>query len=73
MSDPAVWGPILVAAVVFFSGYLIDRRIEAAMDQQRDHHNRVMEVLNSLPDELDQLKTYLNFIDQNTQPPSDID
>jgi hypothetical protein len=69
MSDSAFWAPLVISVVIFACYYGIDKRLEAAMDQRRDHHRQVMDILNSLPDELDQLKTYLDCIYENTKPP----
>lgn len=67
-SDPAVWGPILVAIVVYFSASGITKMIHAANMDRMNDHRQLMEVLNCLPDELDNIKIALNDVAQNTQP-----
>lgn len=71
LTDPAVWGPILVAVAVIWSGNSVMKIIHAANMDRRDDHRKVMEVLDSFPDELDQLKMHLSSIEQNTQPEND--
>lgn len=71
MNDPAVWGPLLITAVLFALYYGIDKRLEVLTDQRREHHNQVMDILNTLPDELDKIQTQLDFIDDNTKPSAD--
>lgn len=65
--NPAIWGPILVAIVVYFSASSIVRVIHAAnLDRRHDHH-QMMEVLNVLPDELDNIKIELREISGHTE------
>jgi hypothetical protein len=71
MNDPAIWGPILIAAIVYVSAWSIEKRIEAATNERREQHNQMMEALNIFPDELSQIKMGLDSISNNTQPPGE--
>lgn len=69
MSDPAGWGLLLVAVVVFACYSGLNKRLQASAAERRRQHRELMDALNILPDEFDQMKTYLNRIDENTKPP----
>ena len=71
-SDPAVWGPILVAVTVYFSANGIMKIIHAANMDRMDDHRKLMAFLDDLPHELSTIKMNLEMIEQHTQPEGDM-
>ena len=65
--SPDVWGPILIAVVIYLATNRIVQIIHAASTDRRNEHMQVMEVLNCVPDELDNIKIAVNDVARNTE------
>lgn len=70
-ADPLVWGPLLLAAVVYHATSSVVRAIEAAADRDGRRQQEQLEELQNIAASLEGIALSLDMIESNTHPTMD--
>ena len=69
ISDPTVWGPMLVALTVYLSANEIIQQLRTNVSQANFRHHELMESIESIRSELNSVSLEIRSIETNNQPP----
>ena len=69
ISDPTVWGPMLVALTVYLSANEIIQQLRTNVSQANFRHHELMESIESIRSELNSVILEIRSIETNNQPP----
>lgn len=68
MNDPAVWGPIAIAVVVWFAGFSITNEIREFRNQRKSEHDEIILRLQAIEDEMTWLKSSVEGLEAHFLP-----
>lgn len=69
LSEPAVWGPLLIAAVVPWVGSWILKVMHTAEAERREDHREMMRVLEDISRDISNLEANLDGLARRYDPP----
>lgn len=69
-SDPAIWGPFLIAIVVAWLGSGVLKVLQIAAVERREDHREMMQVLEEIARDISNLEASVNGLALRYDPPN---
>ncbi len=70
-SDPAIWGPVIVAGSVIWTGSWITQSIQSASAARREDHEYLMRDLAEIASDIGRIELLVGGIANDVAPPID--